>query len=214
MFFKKNGAFKEIENVGVVRTQLTNQDLNNINTNGFYYAIGNDTCTNKPTSDYDNTYWILKVEALANNRIIQYFSNINYDRIWYRVYSGTAWGSWHEMALTEQITAIQDVIPSGASSSDKLALSSDVTNVLKKKTYYGSQSIDIKYSGRMVIIYSSLYASSAGCYLLLSNYNQVGSLVKLGGGNNFYVSLVHKSDGVDTATIDIQNNYGWTVIYL
>lgn len=214
MFLKQNNKFKEIENVGVVRIQLTNQDLNNINTNGFYYSNGNDTCTNKPTSDYDNTYWILKVEALANNRIIQYFSNINYDRIWYRVYSGTAWGSWHEMALTEQITAIQDVIPSGASSSDKLTLASDVANLIKKGVYYGPQSIDIVYNGRMAMIYSSEYADSAGCYMLLSNYNQVGTLVKLGGGNNFSVSLTHKSNGVDTATIDIQENYRWTVIYL
>ena len=83
----------------------------------------------------------------------------------------------------------------------------------KKITYYGSQSVNLYYGGRMAVIYSSLYAGVAGCFIALSNYNTTGLLIKL-GASNFNVTIAHVSNGVDKITVTTGSGYSWNIVYI
>lgn len=66
----------------------------------------------------------------------------------------------------------------------------------------------------MVFIISSLYSGHASVYLLCSNYNITGTLVRLMQSNNFSVTVSHKSNGVDTIHVTTTSSYSWAVLYL
>lgn len=70
-------------------TQLTNQDLNNYNTEGFYYAAGGNTVTNKP-SGVD--HFGVMVKRIATGLYKQILDN-NEER-WTRYYGGGTWSNW------------------------------------------------------------------------------------------------------------------------
>ena len=81
--------------------------------------------------------------------------------------------------------------------------------------YRGSRSIDITTGGKLTLIYSSEYASQAGCYMLLSNYNTEPLLIELGRTNigQFSVTATHKSENVDTITVATAGDeYSWCVL--
>lgn len=84
-----------------------------------------------------------------------------------------------------------------------------------KTVYRGNQSIDISTGGKLTLIVSSEYSTSAGCYMLLSNYNVEPTLIKLGGHSKEYfnVTATHKSNNVDTITVTTQgDDYTWFVL--
>ena len=83
-----------------------------------------------------------------------------------------------------------------------------------RKNYTGSQSVDVNLNNRCAFVISSQYASYGCAYLLLSNYNSVCSVVKLGGSNEFKVTAVHKSDGVDTIRVSTNTDYSWYIVYM
>ena len=85
---------------------------------------------------------------------------------------------------------------------------------LTRTNYTGSQSVDVKLNNRCAFVISSQYASYGCAYLLLSNYNSVCSVVKLGGSNEFKVTAVHKSDGVDTIKVSTTTDYSWYIVYM
>lgn len=99
-------------------------------------------------------------------------------------------------------------------SSSKIA--SEIGTKVTKTQYRGSQSVDINTAGKMTIIYSSMYSSSAGAYLLLSNYNVKPLLIELGkdGSGNFSVTTTNKSNGVDTITVTIPDDYSWYIVQI
>ena len=70
-------------------TQLTNQNLNNYNTEGFYYAAGGNTVTNKP-SGVD--HFGVMVKRIATGLYKQILDN-NEER-WTRYYGGGTWSNW------------------------------------------------------------------------------------------------------------------------
>lgn len=90
------------------------------------------------------------------------------------------------------------------------------TAIVGTKTQYrGSQSIDISTGGKLTLIYSSEYASQAGCYMLLSNFNTEPLLIELGRNNigQFSVTATHKSNSVDTITVTTAGDiYSWCVL--
>ena len=96
-------------------------------------------------------------------------------------------------------------------SSSKIA-----SSIIGTKTQYrGSQSIDISTSSKLTFIYSSMYASQAGCYMLLSNYNITPLLIELGKfpQSSFNVTATNKSFGVDTITVTTASDeYSWYVL--
>lgn len=96
-------------------------------------------------------------------------------------------------------------------SSSKIA-----SEIVGKKTQYrGSRSIDITTGGKLTLIYSSEYASQAGCYMLLSNFNTEPLLIELGRTNigQFSVTATHKSQNVDTITVTAAGDeYSWYVL--
>lgn len=84
-----------------------------------------------------------------------------------------------------------------------------------KQNYYGSQSVNLNYGGRMAVIYSGLYSGYAGCFIALSNYNITGLLIKLGAtGNNFNVTISHVSNGIDKITVTTGSGYVWHIVYI
>ena len=98
-------------------------------------------------------------------------------------------------------------------SSSKIA--SEISAKGTKTQYRGSQSIDINTSSQLTFIYSSMYASQAGCYMLLSNYNTTPLLIELGKfpQSSFNVTATNKSFGVDTITVTTASDeYSWYVL--
>ena len=84
-----------------------------------------------------------------------------------------------------------------------------------KRIYYGSREVDLVYgNNRVAFIVSSMYSSHASVYIACSNYNSTGTLTRLMASNNFSVSIAHKSDGVDTITVNTTSGYSWAVFYL
>lgn len=70
-------------------TQLTNQNLNNYNTEGFYYAAGGNTVTNKPSGV---EHFGVMVKRIATGLYKQILDN-NEER-WTRYYGGGTWSNW------------------------------------------------------------------------------------------------------------------------
>ena len=98
-------------------------------------------------------------------------------------------------------------------SSSKIA--SEISAKGTKTQYRGSRSIDISTGGKLTLIYSSEYASQAGCYMLLSNYNTTPLLIELGKfpQSSFNVTATNKSFGVDTITVTVASDeYSWYVL--
>ena len=98
-------------------------------------------------------------------------------------------------------------------SSSKIA--SEISAKVTKTQYRGSRSIDISTGGKLTLIYSSEYASQAGCYMLLSNFNTEPLLIELGRNNigQFSVTATHKSQNVDTITVTAAGDeYSWCVL--
>ena len=94
-------------------------------------------------------------------------------------------------------------------------IASEIGAKFTKTLYRGSQSVDIATSGKLTFIYSSEYASQAGCYMLLSNYNTTPLLIELGRTNigAFNVTATNKSFGVDTITVTTAGDeYSWYVL--
>ena len=98
-------------------------------------------------------------------------------------------------------------------SSSKIA--SEISAKGTKTQYRGSQSVDITTSGKLTFIFSSMYASQAGCYMLLSNYNTTPLLIELGRNDigQFKVTATNKSFGVDTITVTTgAPEYSWYIL--
>ena len=98
-------------------------------------------------------------------------------------------------------------------SSSKIA--SEIGAKITKTQYRGSQSVDIATSGKLTFIFSSMYASQAGCYMLLSNYNTTPLLIELGRNDigQFKVTATNKSFGVDTITVTTgAPEYSWYIL--
>ena len=70
-------------------TQLTNQNLNNYNTEGFYYAAGGNTVTNKPIGV---DHFGVMVKRIATGLYKQILDN-NEER-WTRYFGGGTWSEW------------------------------------------------------------------------------------------------------------------------
>lgn len=111
--------------------------------------------------------------------------------------------------------SVGDTLVTVINRANKNALVSDIDAKITKTQYRGSRSIDINTGGRLTFIYSSEYASQAGCYMLLSNFNTEPLLIELGRNNigQFKVTATHKSQSVDTITVTTTSDeYSWYVL--
>jgi len=110
---------------------------------------------------------------------------------------------------------ISDTTSSTTSTWSSSKIASEIGAKSTKTQYRGSQSIDISTSSKLTFIYSSMYASQAGCYMLLSNYNTTPLLIELGKSpqSSFNVTATNKSFGVDTITVTTASDeYSWCVL--
>ena len=82
-------------NITDLNTSLSNDtDLNNIKEVGWYYSIDSNTISNKPS---DITAFGLEVIRSANGCYSQTCYSSNSNKIYYRYYNGTSWGSWNKI---------------------------------------------------------------------------------------------------------------------
>lgn len=120
--------------------------------------------------------------------------------------------------IIEYVEGEIDALISDTTTSETSTWSSSkiASSIIGTKTQYrGSQSIDISTSSKLTFIYSSMYASQAGCYMLLSNYNTTPLLIELGKfpQSSFNVTATNKSFGVDTITVTTASDeYSWYVL--
>ena len=83
-------------------TQLTNQNLNNYNTEalcGYYYAGGSNTVTNKPSGVDAFGLWVLRTASGYFTQEL-YGSNNNLNKCYMRTWTSNAWTSWVEKGAT------------------------------------------------------------------------------------------------------------------
>ena len=110
---------------------------------------------------------------------------------------------------------IDDTTSSTESTWSSSKIASEIGAKITKTQYRGSRSIDISTGGKLTLICSSEYASQAGCYMLLSNYNTTPLLIELGKfpQSSFNVTATNKSFGVDTITVTTASDeYSWYVL--
>ena len=83
-------------------TQLTNQNLNNYNTEalcGYYYAGGSNNVTNKPSGVDAFGLWVLRTASGYFTQEL-YGSNNNLNKCYMRTWTSNAWTSWVEKGAT------------------------------------------------------------------------------------------------------------------
>ena len=85
--------------------QLTNQDLNDTKTPGFYYAGGGNSVTNNPTG-VDAFGLIVMKNASGYIEQIMVDSN---QKIWIRVFDSTTWSAWNSLYTTLNKPSKSDV---------------------------------------------------------------------------------------------------------
>lgn len=76
-------------------TKLTNENLNNVKTVGWYSAASGNTCTNRP-SGVNNNSFSLKVDSYGASGIMQTIRSAAYSNYWWVRFSdtGSSWNSW------------------------------------------------------------------------------------------------------------------------
>lgn len=102
--------------------QLTNTDLNTLKVTGFYYAGGNNSCTNKPSGVdafglicYQSAggFFVQELESSNNNPMTKYI----------RQWNNSTWSAWTEMKYTDTTYSDATTSASGLmSSTDKTKL--------------------------------------------------------------------------------------------
>lgn len=119
------------------------------------------------------------------------------------------WSDW------TSIGSIRNEVTNDVNTWSSSKIASEISAKGIKTQYRGSRSIDINTGGKLTLIFSSEYASQAGCYMLLSNYNTEPLLIELGRNNigQFSVTATHKSNSVDTITVTAAGDeYSWYVL--
>lgn len=125
-----------------------------------------------------------------------------------------------DAATLQQALQLSGVLSGAVAAGDNKAVTSNAVNVAlanydksTKITMYGSQSVDVVFSNRVVLVTSSMYAGSGGAYLICSNYNTDPLVIRL-GATNFDVQAVKKENNVATITVYINDKYSWSYQYL
>ena len=96
--------------------QLTNQNLNNYNTEalcGYYYAGGSNRVTNKPSGVDAFGLWVLRTASGYFTQEL-YGSNNNLNKCYMRTWTSNAWTSWVEKGATGAQGSRGPVGPTGA----------------------------------------------------------------------------------------------------
>lgn len=159
--------------------ELTNEDLNDITTPGFYYAGGDNTVINTPIPSLIS--FNLKVQKVAQNNIQQIIININDNYIstkYSRIYklTNSQWSTWKilvddflEPPINNQVLisdsngrlkssgfTIAKSVPSGAKFTDTIYDDTEVKNELKalKDKFSKYTEIEITYSELMNLVNS------------------------------------------------------------
>ena len=82
--------------------------------------------------------------------------------------------------------------------------------------YSGSCSLDVSITRKLTIVFSSTHSSSAGAYLILSNYNIEPLVIKLGchSEENFKVTATRKENGISTISVTTKDSYLWSIVQI
>lgn len=82
-------------------TQLTNQNLNNYFSEGFYYAVGGNTVTNKPSGVNNFGLFVTKLGQNVYKQILNY-----QNKIYTRNYDNGNWSDWIQVITQDNFAVI------------------------------------------------------------------------------------------------------------
>jgi len=89
-----NGSFRIYEQTFAVNNNLVNTDLNTVKQVGFYYAGGNNGCSNMPSGYTQSTGFGLEVIKTAMSDYYVQIYTATSNTMYSRVCSNGTWGSW------------------------------------------------------------------------------------------------------------------------
>ena len=99
--------------------QLTNEDLNNVKTPGFYFGVGNNSITNKPS----NADWFgLLVSKVAGGYTLQeiHIGTSSSVKYYNRLFNNSTWTNWQEMKYTDTTYSVMKGATSSAAGTSGL----------------------------------------------------------------------------------------------
>lgn len=165
------------DNRAVAEIRLTNEDLNNVTTVGFYFAAGGNTVTNKPTG-YNN-FGLVVIHNASGSRYTQIISNENgsYRRI--KKADGT-WTSWVEDKFTDEKVK-QEAVSTGA-----YYVLFGKTNTLDTETASVQKNGGLKYypaSANLLLVRQHTATTAATTRL------EIGNNIAVGTAGNVYATL-------------------------
>lgn len=105
------GALGALENIAKVggasteMTQLTNEDLNDITTEGWYFTSGTDSLTNKPTGVTVNNNIIHVIKRGSMSYVCQYFYCSNERKVYFRFSESGQWTLWRTIIDDSMLTS-------------------------------------------------------------------------------------------------------------
>ena len=180
---------------------LTNENLNNIKTEGFYYSYGGNTVQNKPSGM--NNFSLLVIKTGENTTVQAIYDS--FGNMYTRPFTNNQWYSWRAYSNSDSTLR---VILSGAVSGSANFASNGVVTVTTKQTNIAVLTGTIQMpeagseyeNGTASINYPNGYNYNNCCVLSIMGHNQVrpnewntpgqvSSLSEFEGNGNLKVSL-------------------------
>ncbi len=100
-----SGASKNVIGAKANMTLLTNEDLNNISTEGWYYTSGTDSVTNKPYSGLNNNVIHVFYQG-STERYAQVLFSMNSKYYYTRRHDANGWSSWEKLVTESDINTV------------------------------------------------------------------------------------------------------------
>lgn len=165
------------DNRAVSEIRLTNEDLDNVTTVGFYYAAGGNTCANKPT--VYNNFGLVVIHNASGSQYTQIISNEDGSHRRIKKNGGT-WSAWAKDNFTDE-TVKQVNVTTGA-----YYVLFGKTNTLDTETDYVQKNGGIKYypaSANLLLVRQHTATTAANTRL------EIGNNIAVGTAGNVYATL-------------------------
>lgn len=100
------------ENMLTLRSELTDEDLNSVETSGYYFAGSGVTVTNCPEGETGKPFMLLVIDGVEISRRYQLYFSYETQRMYWRRrtanFSAVVWGEWQKIATMTDIPTIPE----------------------------------------------------------------------------------------------------------